>query len=132
MAVTYIHVFAIVNQAEAPNSVILSWAASHILCGCCAGFMHLLPDAVSSTPDAVSIDFPMAYFFAALGFYILFLLQKVVAPLLGGRGHSQEASACGCTGACCAGKLPTHQVRSPPQLVTSMHAWLQSTRHRAL
>lgn len=72
--------------------------------------MHLLPDAVSSTPDAVSDEFPMAYFFAALGFYILFLVQKVVSPLLGGKEHSPAASPCNCTGACCAGKLPTHQV----------------------
>lgn len=72
--------------------------------------MHLLPDAVSSTPDSLSDDFPMAYFFAALGFYVLFLVQKVLSPLLGGNGHVQDASACSCTGACCAGKLPTHQV----------------------
>ena len=52
----------------------------------------------------------MAYFFAALGFYILFLLQKVISPLLGGKGHSQSAKACTCSGSCCAGKLPTHQV----------------------
>ena len=72
--------------------------------------MHILPDAVSSTPDSVSDEFPMAYFFAALGFYILFLLQKVISPLLGGKGHSQSAKACTCSGSCCAGKLPTHQV----------------------
>ncbi len=74
-----------------------------------AGFMHLLPDAVSATSDSLADSFPMAYFFAALGFYILFLMQKVVAPMLSGshavaghHGHAHDHNACTTAGGCCA------------------------------
>lgn len=73
------------------------------------GFMHLLPDAVSAMPDSLSASFPMAYFFAALGFYILFVMQKVVAPILSGShglpghpGHAHDHNACTSSGGCCA------------------------------
>lgn len=70
------------------------------------GFMHLLPDAVSAMSNSLSDNFPMAYFFAALGFYILFLLQKVVSPMLGGagghHGHTHDHNACTSSGGCCA------------------------------
>ena len=63
--------------------------------------MHLLPDAVSAVPDSVSDNFPMGYFFAALGFYMLFLLQRVVSPMLGGHSHhGHDADACRTTGCC--------------------------------
>lgn len=74
-----------------------------------AGFMHLLPDAVSATSDSLADSFPMAYFFAALGFYLLFLMQKVVAPMLSGshvvaghHGHAHDHNACTTAGGCCA------------------------------
>ncbi|DBA72257.1 TPA: hypothetical protein ACH3X2_010645 [Trebouxia sp. C0005] len=73
------------------------------------GFMHLLPDAVSATSDSLADSFPMAYFFAALGFYLLFLMQKVVAPMLSGshvvaghHGHAHDHNACTTAGGCCA------------------------------
>ncbi len=74
-----------------------------------AGFMHLLPDAVSATSDSLADSFPMAYFFAALGFCILFLMQKVVAPMLSGshavaghHGLAHDHNACTTAGGCCA------------------------------
>lgn len=103
-----------------------------------AGFMHLLPDAVSATSDSLADSFPMAYFFAALGFYILFLMQKVVAPMLSGshavaghHGHAHDHNACTAAGGCCAvpaslapvsAQYPAHVVCHPCCCVTQ--EWL--------
>lgn len=88
--------------------------------------MHLLPDAVSAMPDSLSANFPMAYFFAALGFYILFVMQKVVAPMLSGshglpghHGHAHDHNACTSSGGCCA---------VPPGLVAVCVRTLQTFR----
>jgi len=91
-----------------------------------AGFMHLLPGAVSAMPDSLSDAFPMAYFFAALGFYILFVLQKVVSPMLSGKGgphlHGHDHNACTSTGGCCAtppGLAPVSNVYSSLCVLTT-------------
>jgi len=89
-----------------------------------AGFMHLLPDAVSATSDSLADSFPMAYFFAALGFYILFLMQKVVAPMLSGshavaghHGLAHDHNACTTAGGCCAPPASLTPVSLPPARV---------------
>ena len=77
--------------------------------------MHILPDAVASVPDHVADQFPMGYFFAALGFFSLFLLTRVVSPIIGGKdGH--DHTACSTPGGCCAPPvLP--QVMLPPMSI---------------
>ena len=63
--------------------------------------MHILPDAVESVPDHVSDQFPMGYFFAALGFFLLFLLTRVVSPITSGKDR-HDHGACSTAGGCCA------------------------------
>ena len=63
--------------------------------------MHILPDAVESVPDHVSDQFPMGYFFAALGFFLLFLLTRVVSPIISGKDR-HDHGACSTAGGCCA------------------------------
>ena len=55
--------------------------------------MHILPDAAAAVPDHVSDQFPMGYFFAVLGFLILFLLTRVIAPIFS-RGGQHAAGGC--------------------------------------
>ncbi|KAL3160291.1 hypothetical protein ABBQ38_009683 [Trebouxia sp. C0009 RCD-2024] len=58
------------------------------------GFMHLLPDAVSAVPDHVADQFPMGYFFPVLGFLLLFLLTRVVAPIASKGCHTGVGGCC--------------------------------------
>ena len=62
--------------------------------------MHILPDAAAAVPDHVADQFPMGYFFAVLGFLILFLLTRVIAPMFS-RGSQHVAGGC-----CAAPVLP--------------------------
>lgn len=56
--------------------------------------MHILPDAVEAVPDHVADQFPMGYFFAVLGFLILFLLTRVIAPIFSRGGHHGAGGCC--------------------------------------
>ena len=55
--------------------------------------MHILPDAAAAVPDHVADQFPMGYFFAVLGFLLLFLLTRVIAPIFS-RGGQHAAGGC--------------------------------------
>lgn len=56
--------------------------------------MHLLPDAAAAAPEHVADQFPMGYVFAVLGFLILFLLTRVVAPIFTRDGHHAAGGCC--------------------------------------
>ena len=56
--------------------------------------MHILPDAAAAVPDHVADQFPMGYFFAVLGFLILFLLTRVIAPIFSRGGQHGVGGCC--------------------------------------
>ena len=44
--------------------------------------MHFLPDAAEDAEDLGIENYPTAYLFAAVGFFLVFFVQKVLSPLL--------------------------------------------------
>ncbi|KAK9834708.1 hypothetical protein WJX74_008281 [Apatococcus lobatus] len=66
------------------------------------GFMHLLPDAAEDAEDLEIENYPTAYLFATVGFFLVFFVQKVLTPLLvptEGDFGSQQGRSCCTTGA---------------------------------
>ena len=64
--------------------------------------MHLLPDAAEDEEDLEIENYPTAYLFATIGFFLVFFVQKVLTPLLvptEGDFSSQQGSKCCSTGA---------------------------------
>ena len=64
--------------------------------------MHLLPDAAGDAEDLEIENYPTAYLFATIGFFLVFFVQKVLTPLLvptEGNFSSQQGSKCCSAGA---------------------------------
>ncbi|KAK9807742.1 hypothetical protein WJX72_007847 [[Myrmecia] bisecta] len=78
------------------GGVFLAFGLMHLA----PGVMHLAPDAAASA-TYLNVDYPIAYLFIMAGFYLVFMLQKLAAPLLAVRTSADLDDAAGLPGGCC-------------------------------
>ncbi|KAK9788603.1 hypothetical protein WJX73_003814 [Symbiochloris irregularis] len=131
-------IFAAVIFAESLLGVLLpllirirsSWFASPVflsLLNCFAGgvfltfgIMHLLPDSAEDAETVGIQNYPTAYLFATVGFFVVFFVQKVLTPLLT-PSDLQSSQATYGQGSCCSsgaavilGKVPQGTMTTQP------------------
>ena len=62
--------------------------------------MHLLPDAAEDAETLGIENYPTAYMFCAVGFFLVFFVQKVLSPMLSPPEVEEAQPAIG-GGTCC-------------------------------